>query len=495
MGENMHDDSRTDMAEATLPADVTKTPQLASDADERLFSGRNGLYAAALAGGVVLHAVNMFMTATVMPSVVADIGGLDAYAWATTLFVVASILAAALTARLIKELGPRGAYVAAAFLFGCGTLIASLAPNMAVLLVGRSVQGFGGGFFYALAYAVTRLVLPPALWSRAVGLIASTFGVATLIGPAIGGIFAEHHAWRAAFWSLLPFIALFALLAAIRLPGKVAGRGEEAPIAWPQLVLLAAAVLAVSAGSLSPNRLVSVGGLALALALTALIGRVERNATARLLPKGSFSLSAPLGIVYLAIALLMMAIQPDIFVPYLLQTLHGQTPLFAGYLAALIAVGWTAGTTASVRWRRGDDVGPILAGLLTVLAGLALFGLFGPVKSDGDLSILAPICAGLLLIGFGVGMAWPCLVTRVYHYAPAGEYDLASGGMTTVQLYASALGTAIAGMTANLAGFADPGGPAGAASAALWLAIASAIPAALALPLAIRIMRLARDAR
>ncbi len=474
---------------------VAESPRAPAGLDDKLFSGRNGLYAAALAGGVVLHAVNMFMTATVMPSVVADIGGLDAYAWATTLFVVASILAAALTARLIKELGPRGAYIAAALLFGGGTLIASLAPSMAVLLVGRTVQGFGGGFFYALAYAVTRLVLPPALWGRAVGLIASTFGVATLIGPAIGGIFAEHHAWRAAFWSLLPFIALFALLAAMRLPGKGPNRAEEAPIAWPQLVLLAGAVLAISAGSLSANRLVNLAGLLLAILLTALIGRFEQSAAARLLPKGSFSLAAPLGIVYLAIALLMMAIQPDIFVPYLLQTLHGQTPLFAGYLAALIAVGWTAGTTASVRWRRGDDTGPILAGLITVLTGLALFGLFGPIKGDGSLIILAPICAGLFLIGFGVGMAWPCLVTRVYHYAPKGEQDLASGGMTTVQLFAGALGTALAGMIANLAGFVDPGGAAGAASAALWLAVASAVPAALAIPFALRITRLARSER
>ncbi len=470
-------------------------PSTPAGHDEKLFDRRNGVYAAALAGGVVLHAVNMFMTATVMPSVVADIGGLDAYAWATTLFVVASILAAALTARLIKELGPRGAYLVAALLFGGGTLIASLAPSMTVLLVGRTVQGFGGGFFYALAYAVTRLVLPPSLWGRAVGLISGTFGVATLIGPALGGVFAEHNAWRAAFWSLLPFIALFALLAAVRLPAKVAGHREEAPIAWPQLILLAGAVLAISAGSLADARLLNLAGFALALAMTALIGRFERSAAARLMPRGSFSLKAPLGVVYLAIALLMLTIQPEIFIPYLLQTLHGQTPLFAGYLAALIAVGWTAGTAASVRWRQGDGTGPILAGLITVLAGLALFGLFGPMKSDGDLMILTPICVGLFLLGFGIGMAWPCLVTRVYHYAPAGEQDISSGGMTTVQLFASAFGTAMAGMVANLAGFADPGGTIGAGQAALWLAIAAAAPAALAVPLALRIARLARSER
>ncbi len=173
-----------------------------------LLSGRNGLYALALAGGVTLHAVNMYIATTVMPSVVQDIGGMDFYAWATTLFVVSSILGAALTARLLISAGPRGAYVAATLLFAAGTLISSLAINMPVMLAGRSVQGLGGGFLYALAYGLTRVVLPERLWGRAIGLISAMFGVATLIGPAIGGVFAGYGAWRAAFWSLLPVAGL-----------------------------------------------------------------------------------------------------------------------------------------------------------------------------------------------------------------------------------------------------------------------------------------------
>ncbi|SHF25361.1 Major Facilitator Superfamily protein [Kaistia soli DSM 19436] len=474
------------------------SPEGAADGDppraatsESLFSGANGIYAAALTGGVVLHAINIFLTATVMPSVVTDIGGLDVYAWATTLFVVASILAAAMTAKLLRGLGPRGAYLVAALFFGSGTLISALAPSMPVMLVGRSIQGIGGGFLYALAYAVTRIVLPQPLWGRAIGLISATFGVATLIGPAIGGVFAEYGAWRAAFWSLLPFVALFSLLAATKLPGKSATSGETAPIAWLQLILLAAAVLVVSASSLSTDRLLNIAGLAVAILLTALIGRAERGAGARLLPKGSFSLSSPLGVVYLTIALLMMAMQPDIFVPYLLQTLHGQSPVLAGYFAALMALGWTAGTASSVRLRRGDGGRLILAGLLLVLVGIVLFGVFMPVKSDGALLIVTPVGVALFLMGFGIGMAWPCLVTRVYQYAPEAEQDVASGGMTTVQLFAGALGAATGGMIANLAGFADPGGAVGATSAAFWLAAGSAVAPALAIILVLRIAHLA----
>ena len=99
-----------------------------------LLSGKNAIYALALAGGVMLHAVNIYIVATILPSVVRDIGGLDYYAWSTTLFVAASILGSALSARLLRGAGPRGAYGVAALLFAAGTLVCAVAPTMPVLL-------------------------------------------------------------------------------------------------------------------------------------------------------------------------------------------------------------------------------------------------------------------------------------------------------------------------------------------------------------------------
>ncbi|WP_119271158.1 MFS transporter [Taklimakanibacter deserti] len=455
-----------------------------------LLGGRNGVYALALAGGVTLHAVNMYVATTVMPSVVADIGGLDFYAWTTTLFVVASILGAALTARLLNSAGPRGAYIVATILFAAGTLVASLASNMPVMLAGRSLQGLGGGFLYALAYGLTRIVLPERLWGRMIGLISAMWGVATLVGPAIGGIFAEYGAWRAGFWSLLPVSGLFAVLALTTLPRASAHRNERSAIPVPQLVLLTAAVLAVSAGSLSPETLWQLTGLAAALLMIGLIAAIETRATARLLPKRSFTLATPLGALYLVIALLMLGMQPEVFVPYLLQQLHGQSPLWAGYLAALMSIGWTAATLLSARWQEKSGARLIVAGPALTLAGLVLLAIFLPAHGGGSWPLLAPICLGLVLIGFGIGLAWPSIVTRVYQNAPATEQDLAAGGMTTVQLFAIAFGTASAGMVANVAGIATPGGLAGASHAALWLAVVFAAAPAFAIAVAFKVVRL-----
>jgi len=455
-----------------------------------LLSGKNGLYALALAGGVTLHAVNMYIATTVMPSVVQDIGGMDFYAWATTLFVVASILGAALTARLLKSAGPRGAYVVATLLFAAGTLISSLAINMPVMLAGRSVQGLGGGFLYALAYGLTRVVLPERLWGRAIGLISAMFGVATLIGPAIGGIFAEYGAWRAAFWSLLPVSGLFAVVAFATLPCSSWDKNERVSIPVLQLILLTGAVLAVSAGSLSQETLWKIVGLGAAIFMIAIIAVVDRDAKARLLPRRSFSLSTPLGALYLTIALLMLSMQPEIYVPYLLQHLHGQSPLWAGYLAALMAIGWTVASFLSSRWQEKGGDKLVVAGPILALAGLVLLAVFLPVHGNGNWPLLAPICLGLILIGFGIGLAWPSLVTRVYQSAPSTEQDLAAGGMTTVQLFAIAFGTACAGMVANFAGIAVPGGAEGAANASLWLSVIFALAPAIAVAVAFKVIRI-----
>src|SRR5690606_28201058 len=101
-----------------------------------LLRGRNGLRSLALAGGVAVHAVNVYIVTTILPSVVQDIGGLEYYAWNTTLFVVASILGSALSPPAIQKLGLRQAFLASLVVFVAGTVVCALAPGMLTLLAG-----------------------------------------------------------------------------------------------------------------------------------------------------------------------------------------------------------------------------------------------------------------------------------------------------------------------------------------------------------------------
>lgn len=456
-----------------------------------LLSGSNGVRSLALAGGVVLHAINVYLATTILPSVVRDIGGIDYYAWNTTLFVAASILGSALSARLLIGAGPRGAYILATLVFASGSLICAFAPSMPAMLTGRLIQGLGGGFLFALSYAMIRLVFNEALWSRAMALVSGMWGVATLIGPAVGGIFAELGVWRAAFWSLIPIATLFALLAAVVLPKRSAEKSQRSPLPLTQLVFLTSAVLAVSAGSVSPIIFWNIAGLAAAVILTALLIATESRARHRLLPAGAFRITSALGALYATMSLLAVAVTSgEIFVPLFLQVLHHQSPLFAGYLAALMAAGWTLGSIASSGASGKGIRRAILAGPILGLAGMLALAVLIRTESAGGWLTVTPICLALVAIGLGVGLAWPHLLTRVFQVAPAGEQDLAAASITTVQLFATALGAALAGMVANLAGLTDPGGIAGMASAAGWLFGVFALAPILAVATALRVTRL-----
>lgn len=456
-----------------------------------LLGGRNSIKSIALAGGVGLHAINVYLVTTILPSVVADIGGLDYYAWNTTLFVIASIIGSVASVRLLESMGPRMAYVVAALIFGIGTLACAMAVSMPMMLVGRSVQGLGGGFLVALSYTMIRLVFPESLWPRAIALVSGMWGVATLVGPAVGGVFAELGHWRAAFWSIVPLIALFALLSFSVLPAREGGRpAQRKALPVLQLLLLTSAVAAVSVGSVAPDLLWNVAGVLAALLLVVGLMMVERVAKNRLLPTGSFSLTAALGPIFLTMSVLAIAVTgTEIFVPLFLQVLHQQAPLMAGYLAALMGAGWTIGSiwSSGSRGRRVERV--IRLAPAVVLSGMLALAILVPPVSEGNWSAMLPICIALLIAGAGVGIGWPHLLTRVLQVAPKGERDLASASITTVQLFATALGAALAGMVANMAGLTDPGGVPGTSSTALWLFAAFALAPAVGLFSAMRVAR------
>ena len=476
---------------STAAANPSSLHPASSATWSELFSGRNGWRALALTGGVALHAVNVHIVTTVLPSVVNEIGGLDWYAWSTTLFVVGSILGATLSVRLLARLGPRGACLAALVVFSAGSMACALAPAMPWLLAGRTVQGLGGGLLAALSYALIQLVFAPRLWPRAVALVSGMWGVATLCGPAVGGLFAQAGHWRWAFWSLLPLAAVQALLVAVQLR-PAAGVRHERPSAMPripalQIGLLAASVLVIAASEFLSALAWQAAGVALGLALGVAATRIDRRAAVRLLPTGAYALRTPMGAIYASVVLLLIGTTTEIFVPYFLQLLHGHSPLSAGYLTAAMAGGWSAGSLLS-SGRSGAGADRMLrAGPVACTLGLAALALLLPAPgrfAPGLEMLLAAIA--LAAVGLGVGIGWPHLVTRVMSLAPAGQEGLASASITTVQLYGMAVGAAVAGLVANAAGLSEPGGAAGARSAAAWLFASFAFAPALAAWLVVR---------
>lgn len=162
--------------------------------------------------GISLHAINFFIFASLAPSVVEEIGGLSLLSWATTLYVVASIISSAAGGVVRQMVGARRALTLAIWGFAAGTLGIGLAPTMEWLLVARVVQGLGSGLLMANSHGLIRDFYPAKSWARMFATISSVWGIAALTGPLIGGIFAELDDWRWGFHAMLPVCVAFQIL-------------------------------------------------------------------------------------------------------------------------------------------------------------------------------------------------------------------------------------------------------------------------------------------
>ncbi|MCI1013670.1 MFS transporter [Herbaspirillum sp. C7C2] len=472
--------------------DVHPAAGVASASWGELLGRRQGWRAVALTGGVAMHAINVHIVTTILPSVVRDIGGIDYYAWNVTLFVVTSIIGSALTSKLLGRLGARPAYLLALAVFGAGAMLCASAGDMGWMLVGRAVQGIGGGLLAALGYALIPLVFEQRLWSRAIALVSGMWGISTLLGPAVGGMFAAGGQWRLAFFALLPLLLLQAALVTRQL-GPDAVRtivGEQQAMPLGRILLLAVSVLLVAMAAQTGRAWMAMACVAGGAALGVLVARIDLNHRVSLLPRDGYSLRTVMGSVFASVSLLVVASCVEIFVPYFLQTLHGYAPLAAGYATAAMAAGWSVGSLGAsghsgVAARRMICAGPWLMALGLVALALLLPGqLLTPGWLSDALIVLALGAAGL-----GIGLGWPHLIGRAMQAARTGEENLTSAAITTVQLYAMAIGAALAGLVANQAGLGEPGGPAGAAQAATVLLGVFALAPLAAIVLTRRLVR------
>jgi MFS family permease len=380
-----------------------------------------------LAGGVALYATNVYLTTSLLPSAVREIGGQRFYAWTTTVFLLASVVSSVLVGRLLAGLSGRGAYLVALGAFVAGTLGCAAAPDMPVLLAGRAVQGFGGGLLAGLGYALIRSTLPAGLWARGSALVSAMWGVGTFLGPALGGAFAQFASWRDAFLALAAAGVLIAAVVPVGLRGGRAATGAgRFPLAG--MLLLTAAALAVSVAGLAGTVLAGLAGVLAGLALVGVFLLLERR-DPRVLPAATFTAGGRLGGCYATIALLAVGSTTETFVPLFGQRLAGLAPLAAGFLGAALAAGWTLGELPSAA----------VCGVLT-----------------GGGVLVACWVVALLVAGSGIGMAWPHLATwAMGSVRDPADGDTASAAINTVQLLANTVGAALTGVAVNL-GEPDP---------------------------------------
>jgi MFS family permease len=404
-----------------------------------------------LAGGVALYATNEFLTISLLPNTVADIGGSRLYAWVLTLYLVGSVVAATMVNPMLQRVGSRRSYLLGLAVFAVASLACGVAPNMEILIAGRALQGVAGGLLAGLGYAVINAALPRALWTRASALVSAMWGVATVVGPATGGLFAQFGLWRWAFVAMAIVTALMAMLVPVALPAGRINPSAAAPVmkvpVW-SLVLIGAAALAISVAQIPHNVIATAGLLAAGIVLVGMFVLVDWRMHATVLPPSVFG-PGPLKWIYLTMGVLMLGAMVDTYVPLFGQRLAHLTPVAAGFLGAALAVGWTVSEIVSASLENPRAIGRVIAAAPVVVAsGLAL-GAFTQ-RDDASAGIVALWTLALLVAGIGIGMAWPHLSVRAMDSVndPA-EGGAAAAAINTVQLISAAFGAGLAGVVVN----------------------------------------------
>jgi len=406
-----------------------------------------------LAGGVGLYATNEFLTSSLLPNTVAEIGGSRLYAWVTTLYLVGSVVAATMVNPMLMRVGPRPSYLLGLTVFAVASLVCGAAPDMGILIAGRALQGVAGGLLAGLGYAVINAALPRSLWTRAAALVSAMWGVATVVGPATGGLFAQFGLWRWAFGVMAILTALMGMLVPIALPAGRVDQSAATPAmkvpVW-SLMLIGAAALAVSVAQIPHDIVATVGLLAVGIVLVGLFVVVDWRMHAAVLPPSVFG-RGPLKWIYLTMGVLMVGAMVTTYVPLFGQRLAHLTPVAAGFLGAALAVGWTVSEIVSASLVNPRTIGRVIGVAPVVVAsGLALGAL--TQRENAWVGIVALWASGLLVAGVGIGMAWPHLSVRAMDSVndPA-EGVAAAAAINTVQLISAAFGAGLAGVVVNTA--------------------------------------------
>ncbi len=416
---------------------------------------------ALLCVGVWLNAADSLVTATIMPSVARDIGGYAVFAWGVAGFMLGAVVATASAGRLSERLGLRAGMACSAAVYVVGCVLSAVAPYILAFLVGRLVQGLGAGWIVGLCFVAVQVSFPQALWAKVFAAIAGVWGVATVLGPLVGGLFASH--WRLAFWAFAAQAAVFGVAAPLGLK-QDGPRQQAGGLATGQLAALAASTLLIAVAGVLAQPLTSLALVLVGLSLLGLMLRTDARAHVQLLPRAACDLRTVTGSGYAMIFCLFAAsIVFGVFGPAMLQAIDGLSPLKAGYVIATESIGWTvmALAVSNLQGRREDLA--IRAGAAAVTLGLVALALAVPHRS------VAAVAAAGLLMGSGFGLMWSLASRRILASVPEAEATLGASALPTVQVIGNIIGAAVAGVLANLLGLAKGFDASAAIHAAPWL--------------------------
>jgi EmrB/QacA subfamily drug resistance transporter len=400
----------------------------------------------ALVVAMLLAALDQIIFSTALPTIVGELGGIDQMLWVTTAYALAATITLPIYGKLGDLVGHKLLFLSALVLFLGGTVLGGLAGNMTTLISARAVQGLGGGGLMILSQAIIADIVPPRQRGTYMGIMGGAWAFASVLGPVLGGWFADSIGWRWAFWFSLPLgaLAIVAAAAFLKMPLHKRDRPTLDILGMATMTISVTAIVLVTSWGgrqYAWDSAMILGLIAVFAVFGALFVAAERRAAQPIIPlhlfrDRNFNLSTAGGLL-LAIAMFGVLA----YMPSYLQMVTGTSatksglllvPLSAGILGASLCTGALASRTGRYKWM------PVTS---AIVMGLGLFLLSTLHVGSSQWTI----AAYLAVFGVGLGLGFQILVLIVQISFPLSEVGTATAANNFFRQIGASLGSAAVG--------------------------------------------------
>ncbi len=406
---------------------------------------RRGLVLGGVMAAMFLAAMESTVVATAMPTVIASLGGIRIYSWTFSAFLLTSTVSMPIWGRLADYLGRRSAYLIGLGLFLVGSALAGLSHSMEQLIGFRALQGLGAGSLITIGMTIIGDLYGMERRARMQGYFSSVWGIASLVGPLIGGLLTDRVSWRWVFYINLPF----GILAAVAIASGLRDETPERPrgsFDVAGMTLFAAAISAFLVGLMDmgsgENWLRSSGALVLLLSVVLLVVfvLVERRAEEPVIPLGLFANPIVRSAAITGLLAGMAMFGAITYVPLYLQAVTGTTATQAGWVLIPFVFGWVLFSIVSAR------LALRLGYRRVVLTGMGALVLAFVLLSGWNESLTIRMAArDISLAGVGMGMIFVPMLIAVQSAVPRSLLGSATSLTTFFRTVGGAVGVAVMG--------------------------------------------------